>query len=382
MMKRYLLYILLLLSAAIYAQDKKEKVKVSMRDSLDGAFDMSDYLIYAHGFIAVPTIITEPALGSFGGALVPVFINKKKPYVNPKTGRITPVRPEITGAMGMYTANDSWMTMAFRSGTFAKQGITYRAMAGYGSLNISLYETLPGFGEREFKFHFNTIPVYLQALKILNNPKWSVGGKYFFLKTELSLPGENLPQFIRNKEINSITSQLGGIIQYDDRDNIFTPDKGVRLQGSFFWSDNIIGSDFESWRINYSAIGYKPITKKLIGGIRIEGTNVFGSPAFFLKPSVDLRGTAKGRYQAENTLVTEGELRWDAYKRWSVMLFGGLGSAFDNYNQMFDKPLAYGYGTGFRYLIARKFKLRMGIDVAKGNEQWAYYIVFGSNWLR
>src|SRR5690606_26679847 len=238
MMKRYLLYILLLLSAAIYAQDKKEKVKVSMRDSLDGAFDMSDYLIYAHGFIAVPTIITEPALGSFGGALVPVFINKKAPYVNPETGRITPVRPEITGAMGMYTANDSWMTMAFRSGTFAKQGITYRAMAGYGSLNISLYETLPGVGEREFKFHFNTIPIYLQVLKILNNPKWSVGGKYFFLKTELSLPGENLPQFIRNKEINSITSQLGGIIQYDDRDNIFTPDNGVRLQSSFFWSDN------------------------------------------------------------------------------------------------------------------------------------------------
>ena len=39
-------------------------------------------------------------------------------------------------------------------------------------------------------------------------------------------------------------------------------------------------------------------------------------------------------------------------------------------------------GSGFRYLLARKFKLRVGIDVAKGPDTWAYYIVFGSNWVK
>jgi hypothetical protein len=39
-----------------------QKQHISVKDSLDGAFDLSDYIIYAHGFIVVPTIITEPAL--------------------------------------------------------------------------------------------------------------------------------------------------------------------------------------------------------------------------------------------------------------------------------------------------------------------------------
>jgi hypothetical protein len=38
--------------------------------------------------------------------------------------------------------------------------------------------------------------------------------------------------------------------------------------------------------------------------------------------------------------------------------------------------------TGFRYLLARKFKLRVGVDIARGPEDFAYYIVFGSNWLK
>ncbi|MNU10472.1 hypothetical protein D3C72_2576330 [compost metagenome] len=64
------------------------------------------------------------------------------------------------------------------------------------------------------------------------------------------------------------------------------------------------------------------------------------------------------------------------------MGYGGLASAFNDWDQAFAKPVVYSYGTGFRYLLARKFKLRMGVDVAKGPEQWAYYIVFGSNWMR
>ena len=39
-------------------------------------------------------------------------------------------------------------------------------------------------------------------------------------------------------------------------------------------------------------------------------------------------------------------------------------------------------GAGGRYLIVRKLKLRMGIDIARGPEQWAYYMVFGTTWVR
>ena len=64
------------------------------------------------------------------------------------------------------------------------------------------------------------------------------------------------------------------------------------------------------------------------------------------------------------------------------MAFGGLAKAFNGFDDFGESDLAYNIGTGYRYLIARKFGLRMGMDVAFGPDDWGYYIIFGSNWLR
>nr|WP_315253698.1 hypothetical protein [uncultured Flavobacterium sp.] len=64
------------------------------------------------------------------------------------------------------------------------------------------------------------------------------------------------------------------------------------------------------------------------------------------------------------------------------MGYTGVASAFNDWDQAFTKPIAYSYGTGFRYLLAKRFKLRMSVDVAKRPEEWSFYIIFGSNWTR
>lgn len=358
-----------------------QKPHISVKDSLDGAFDLSDYIIYAHGFLVVPTLITEPALGGIGGAIVPVFLKKHAPVID-ENGKKRFINPDITGAIGMYTGNKSWMVGAFRSSTLIKPRILYRVMAGYGDMNLSFYENLPSGKDLEFKLNFKSTVFYTQWLKQFRNPKWSAGPQYLFLNSNIDLPDVNLPSFIKPKDIKSTVSQLGGALQFDGRDNIFTPDKGIRLQSDFFWSDDAIGSDYDAWRVNLSAIGYYPIAKKLIGGLRLEGEQAFGNPPFYLLPGINLRGIPAARYQGKTSIVTEAELRWDVYRRWSLMGYGGLASAFDDWDKAFAKPVVYSYGTGFRYLLARKFKLRMGVDVAKGPEEWAYYVVFGSNWMR
>ena len=87
-----------MIAACAFGQTKK---KVSLKDSLDGALDLSNYIIDANGFVPIPLIITEPALGGFGGALIPVFIKKRTPYIDStKNGvKITPVPPDITGEL-------------------------------------------------------------------------------------------------------------------------------------------------------------------------------------------------------------------------------------------------------------------------------------------
>ena len=104
-------------------EEKKSKEKPSLKDTLDGQFDFSSFLIDSKGFMPIPLIITEPALGSFGGVLALTFLTPKEI----PEGQ-TYVAPDITAAVGMYTANNSWAVGGGRIGSFPKQGIKYLSL--------------------------------------------------------------------------------------------------------------------------------------------------------------------------------------------------------------------------------------------------------------
>jgi hypothetical protein len=385
-MKKYTLSFitaLLVLCSSLYAQPKKKSI--SFKDSLDKAFDLSDYIIDANGFVPIPYIITEPALGGFGGALIPVFIKKRPPYLDSINGRLekTIIPPDITGGIGAYTANNTWMLAGFRSGTLIKSRIKYIIGGGYGNINLSFYKTFDRLGEKELKFNIKVLPLFLQASKRIGFSRWYVGPKYLFLKTDVKYTGDKLLDSLgKTLEVNSTVSQLGAIIELDKRDNIFTPDKGLKVHFDASRSDDFLGSDYEYWRVNYFMFAYKPLSKKLVGGFRLDGQQAFGEPPFFMLPYLSMRGLPAVRYQGKADILSEIEMRWDFVYRWSLMLFGGTGKAFDEWSDFDKADWITSFGTGFRYLLARKFKLRVGIDVARGPDTWAYYIVFGSNWVK
>jgi len=372
-----------LLSVFFSAAGQNTKKHISLKDSVDRAFDLSDYVFDANGFIPIPFIITEPAVGGFGGALIPIFLKKRPPYIDSVNGNVveTPVAPDITGALGAYTVNNTWLTAAFRSGTLIKSRIKYIIGGAYANVNLAFYHTYPQIGEKQFNFNFRAVPLFLQATKRLGFSHWYLGMKYLFLKTDMHYTG-TLPDFVKTTDSNSIVSQLGAVIELDKRDNIFTPNKGMKVHFDANRSDNIFGSDYEYWRMNYYMYAYQPISRKLVGGLRVDGQQVFGDPPFYLLPYIDMRGIPAVRYQGKADILTELEARWNFYKRWSLMFFGGTGKAFDEWSDFGSSQWIVSYGTGFRYFIARKFGLHMGVDIAHGPDTWAYYIVFGSNWKK
>ena len=370
--------------ASAFSQELKKKP--SVKDSLDGAFDLSDYIIEAHGFIPVPILITEPALGNFGGGIVPVFIKKRPPYIDSVKGKVirTPVQPDITGGIALYTANNTWVTGLFRSGTLIKSRIKYLVGGGYANVNLSFYRTFERVGEKEFKFNFRTVPILLQATKRIGLSHWYAGLKYFFLSTEVRFESDSAlsHQFIRESDLKSIVSRPGVMVELDNRDNIFTPNKGMKVHFDALISFDAAGSDYDYQHLNYYMYAYRQFGDKLVTGLRIDGQQAFGDPPFFLLPYLDMRGVPTARYQGKADILAEGELRWNFVNRWSLMLFGGTGKAFDTWSEFDDSKLVATIGSGFRYLVARKFQLRMGVDIARGPDTWAYYIVFGSSWLK
>ena len=380
-------HVVFIFSLVIYfsANCQRTKKAISLKDSVDAKFDLSDYIIDANGFIPIPYIITEPALGGFGGALFPVFIKKRPAYYDSVKGRlqVTPVAPDITGGGAIYTANKTWGAVAFRSGTNIKRRIKYAVGGGYIHLNMSFYKTFEQVGEKELKFTIDAIPAVMQAIKRVGFSRWYAGFKYVFLKSSVSFRGDSsLNHFVDSLLTDKLVSQLGVIVEMDNRDNIFTPDRGLKLHVDFNRSDDAIGSDYDFWRLNYYSYWYRPLSKNIIAALRIDGRQTFGEAPFYMLPFIEMRGIPSARYQGKVVLLSEVESRFDINQRWSIMAFGGTGKAFDEWNKFGETSFQFTYGTGVRYMLARKFKLRMGIDLAHGPGTWAYYIVFGSNWMK
>ena len=382
---KYFLLLTIVAFSCSFSHAQSKKQPVSFKDSLDGKLDLSDFIIDANGFIPIPFIITEPAFGGFGGALAPVFIKKRPPYVDSVKGRIqtTPVAPDITGGLGLYTANKTWGLMGFRSGTFIKSRIKYLVAGGYFHLNLSFYKNVPQLGEKEFHFTINTTPAIVQAIKRIGRSGLHAGFRYVFLKTDISFNGDHqLSAFTDSVDFNKLISQLGVVVELDKRDNVFTPDKGIKLHFDATKSDEAIGSDYNFWRLNYYNYFYHPVFDQTVLGLRVDVKQAFGDIPFYALPFIEMRGIPLARYQGYANLLSEVEIRQDIKQRWSVVGFGGTGKAFDYWDQFGEANWISSYGAGIRYLLARKFKLRMGIDLAHGAGAWSYYIVFGSNWQK
>ena len=88
------------------------------------------------------------------------------------------------------------------------------------------------------------------------------------------------------------------------------------------------------------------------------------------------------RYQGEEAAQIEAELRWQFWKRFSLVGFVGGGAVWNDFDRFENTQTVLTGGTGFRYEIARKYGIHMGVDVAFGPENTAVYIQVGSAWAR
>ncbi len=369
-------------SLDVYGQDtlsKKEARKAILRDTIDGKLDFGRFILEAKGFLPIPLIITEPALGGIGGVLALAFLTPKK---NIPAG-MGYVPPDITVGAGMYTANNSWLVGGGRIGSFPKAGIKYRAFAGYVDMNLDFYRDLPQTGEQKFSFNIEALPILLNVSKKISKSDIYLGAQFVYAKTKVDPKFTSQhPDLFPNMDLDNKTASLGLFGDWDKRDNFFTPNKGFRLNMVYAMDDDWTGSDFEYQKLTGFFNGFFPVSKKWVSGVRMDVQHVFDRPPFYLLPFIMMRGIPAARYQGFTTTLLETEQRYDFNRRWSVVAFGGVAKALGKEQSFSDADLVYNYGTGFRYLLARAFGVRAGIDVAGGPDSFGWYITVGHNWNR
>jgi len=365
------LFILLIGSSNAFAQKKKGLFK----DTLDGAFDISEYMYNLHGFLPIPTVITEPAVG-YGGALAAVFFI---PHKNKDSTRFQ--LPDFAGAAGGYTQNGTWFVGAGYVGFWKQDRIRYRGVFGYGDVNLKYYGSGDGFlSENPIKFNLSSYFFLQQIAFRIGNSGFLLGGRYKLSHTTVSAFQES--EIIKPKDFKLTNSGVGFISEYEKLDNILSPTKGWRLNLSYDQFLKVLGSDRDFGNLSFFTLYYLQINKIWTSGFRVESLVATGDPPFYSLPFIALRGVPVMRYQGEITALIETEQQVVFTRRWGMVAFGGYGQTFNYSHDLLKGSKAWSAGAGVRYLIARRLGLKMGIDVARGPEDWAIYVVFGSAWLR
>ena len=392
-MKIKKIILLLLLPLSIWAADVDEN-KSMFIDSEDGSFDISDFLASKKGFLPIPMLITGPTFG-LGGGLNVMFLHDSLMSKKNKDGHYIP--PSISGVVGGATQNGTKFGAAYHIGFYLDGNLRTTTFLGRPNANMN-------YGEGDHSVGLNTLGyfAYQEVKYRFLKSNLFYGLNYTYMQVDTSLQNapdfSNIPPDIQDyfkPYLNKTTyAGMAIVLEYDSRDSIFTPDKGLYAKALVdFYSKSLGGEkDFNNYRTK--VFYYHPISSKFIAGLRADFQAVHGedrAPAF-MTPSIMLRGMPNHQYQGQTAVVSELELRYEVFHRNWLVAFGGVGKVYGDYTsersasdvdgaQSFaEAPFHASYGLGYRYALARKFKLLAGFDVAKSQTDTAFYITVGSAW--
>ena len=261
--------------------------------------------------------------------------------------------------------------------------IRYRGILGYGNINLKYYGAgSPLLAEDPADFSIESYFLLQQALFRISESPFMLGGKYVFSKTEVTAFEESKLPAVDPQDFDFINSGIGLIGEYETFNNVLSPSSGVRVHLSYTQQLQLLGSDRNNSSLSFFTLYYLPILEKWISGFRVESNLASHDTPFYMMPFVKLRGVPALRYQGELTFLAETEQYFRVYKRWGLVGFAGYGTTVPSIEDFTLGPNVWNVGGGFRYLLARMLGLQMGMDIARGPQDWAFYIVFGSAWLK
>ena len=361
------------------AADGPAKSVSKFRDPEDGQFDLSTFLATPKRFLPIPLVVTEPAVG-YGGGIAGMFVRPRK-----QAGSEGFARPNMSIVGGIATENGTWMAFAGDSSHWMDDRVQTLAAIGGGEINLDFY----GLGDAASSLDqavSYTLDAELLMLQGSWKPQpkspWSIGLRYIYSEVEPKLrdaPGL-FPGLL--DAVHMKISAPAAVLEFDSRNNLFTPTKGLFAESVYLDSLEDLGASEEFQRFQQVVMGWIPLSEDWTLGMRGDYQWSSDGTPFFLRPYVKLRGVAAMRYQGDEMASAEVEARWQVRGRWSLVGAGGYGTAHTERNLFSATKDVWSGAVGFRYELARMFGMHAGMDVGFSSGETAIYFQIGSAWFR
>jgi hypothetical protein len=336
--------------------------------------------------LPIPIFITEPAIGEGLGVALTLFHPVKEGKGDsPRLATLDSIGdmpesreapPVITAVAGAYTNSESWMAGIGHFNNWRNDSIRYAGALATAKINSQIYiQNIPlsfsmkaGFLYQDLKFR-------------VKESNFMLGAGFSYLDADNKF-GIGVPDRLDDDRFATDFRNIGlaAKASFETRDNMMNPRSGQIVELSLWRYDEVIGGDYDYWSAKLKALSFHSLTEKATLGLRLDFSGVDGRAPFFAIPFVKLRGVPALRYQNKIAGAVEVEGRYLIRPRWEVSLFGGLGYTSDDYPIFDNTDSIYNFGVGGRYNIFQAHNVWVGIDIARGPEDWNWYIQVGHPW--
>ena len=203
-------------------------------DPEDGQLDLSDFLANARGFLPIPIVITEPAIGYGAGAALLWF--RESLGERRAQGRLSP--PDIFGVAFAATENGTTLIGALGMVTFAEEKWRWRGFIGRPDVNLDFYgeNTRIGYNLQGWA----TTQLVQRRLGESDN---FVGGRFNYIDFDVRFDPSRPEPVLSPADRTIRSAGLGLFFEHDSRDNFFTPARGWKLFAESVFYSPEIGSD-------------------------------------------------------------------------------------------------------------------------------------------
>ena len=349
------------------------------RDPEDGRLDLSDNLLNQKGFLPVPIVITEPALG-YGGGVALTFFSQSFAEGMSESGRFVP--PTVYGVAGFYTSDGSYGGGLLLFHPFRHDHFRYLGVLGGASLGLDFYGFDPEGPLAGDPVAYAIEPIFLfQRFQArIKGSDVFVGAHYEYLRTKSTFDVAR-PDGVPVRDLLVNAAGLGTRLELDTRDNLLDARRGTDLSVQGTWYGPEVGGDDSFGKYEVKGLFYGQPSTRWGYGLRLESDFTTSDAPFFEKPYLDMRGLPAMQYANDLALLGEVEVRYSIDSRWTLVAFGGGGRVSETFGDLGDAPSVGAGGAGIRYLIARKLGLGYGFDLAVGRGgEVALYIQTGAPW--
>ncbi|MGL1888025.1 MAG: BamA/TamA family outer membrane protein [Reichenbachiella sp.] len=303
--------------------------------------------------------------------------------LNPKD---TTLKSSSTLVYAFFTQNETWLTALLQEGYFNQNKYWFDVLMVFSNFKYQYYQPIPVLPEGGLNIGYNS-DIVIFKLNFLRQIKSNLYGglhtKISSFNTELDSLNilDPINEIPRPGSNNSKYVGLGFKFAYDSRDNPLNPKSGINTDlVSVFYGDKI-GSDKTFSVVEGSFNYYWNFKPKHILASRLFFKVGFNDVPFeeqailgFSGPTgKDVRGYSNGKYRANQLYDVQSEWRWNFYKNWGMILFGGLALVGDNSDELFENGVLPAIGTGIRFKAAADRDVNVGLDVAWGKEDFGIY---------